>query len=161
MKFKANSVCQSLFLIKVQALGPDIKRPWHRCFPVNFAKFLRTSFLTEHLRWLLLSKIWLALQFSIFCVCSFIEDFLLISFQQKNEIKKGKYPDSVQIFTFFSSIDLFDIVVFMVRGISLVNGFWVVKTWRTPVRKRLKQSTLNFAHTFLTDCCTKPCPRFI
>ena len=28
-------------------------RLWHRCFPVNFAKFLRTSFLTEHLRWLL------------------------------------------------------------------------------------------------------------
>ena len=27
---------------------------WHRCFPVNFAKFLRTPFLTEHLRWLLL-----------------------------------------------------------------------------------------------------------
>ena len=24
------------------------------CFPVNFAKFLRTTFLTEHLRWLLL-----------------------------------------------------------------------------------------------------------
>ena len=30
------------------------KRLWHRCCPVNFAKFLRTSFLTEHLRWLLL-----------------------------------------------------------------------------------------------------------
>ena len=40
---------------------------------------------------------------------SFIEDFLLISLQQKNEIKKGKYPDRVQIFTFFSSIDLFDV----------------------------------------------------
>ena len=26
------------------------KRLWHRCFPVNFAKFLRTLFLTEHLR---------------------------------------------------------------------------------------------------------------
>ena len=39
----------------------------------------------------------------------FIEDFLLISFQQKNEITKGKYPDRVQIFTFFSSIDLFDV----------------------------------------------------
>ena len=25
-----------------------------RCFPVNFAKFLKTPFLTEHLRWLLL-----------------------------------------------------------------------------------------------------------
>ena len=30
------------------------KRSWHRCFPVNFVKFLRTSFLKEHLRWLLL-----------------------------------------------------------------------------------------------------------
>ena len=25
---------------------------WRRCFPVNFAKFLRTPFLTEHLPWL-------------------------------------------------------------------------------------------------------------
>ena len=25
------------------------KRPWHSCFPVNFAKFLRTPFLTENL----------------------------------------------------------------------------------------------------------------
>ena len=24
------------------------KRLWHSCFPVNFAKFLRTPFLTEH-----------------------------------------------------------------------------------------------------------------
>ena len=30
------------------------KKLWHRCFPVNFAKFLRTPFLTEYLRWLLL-----------------------------------------------------------------------------------------------------------
>ena len=25
------------------------KRPWHRCFPVNFVRFLRTPFLTGHL----------------------------------------------------------------------------------------------------------------
>ena len=31
------------------------KRLWHRCFPVNFVKFLRTSFFIEHLRWLLLN----------------------------------------------------------------------------------------------------------
>ena len=31
------------------------KRLWHRCFLLNFAKFLRTSFLTEHVWWLLLS----------------------------------------------------------------------------------------------------------
>ena len=28
---------------------------WHRCFPVNFVKVLRTFFLTEYLRWLLLT----------------------------------------------------------------------------------------------------------
>ena len=33
------------------------KRLWHRCFPVNFAKFPRTPFFTEHLRWLLLYEI--------------------------------------------------------------------------------------------------------
>ena len=27
---------------------------WHKCFSVNFAKFLRTPFFKEHLRWLLL-----------------------------------------------------------------------------------------------------------
>ena len=32
------------------------KRLWYRCFPMNFSKFLRTPFLTEHLRWLLLYR---------------------------------------------------------------------------------------------------------
>ena len=30
------------------------KRFWHMCFPVNFAKFLKTPFFIEHPRWLLL-----------------------------------------------------------------------------------------------------------
>ena len=34
------------------------KRLQHSCFPVNIAKFLRTNFSTEHLRWLLLYIIW-------------------------------------------------------------------------------------------------------
>ena len=29
------------------------KRLWHKCFPVNFAKFLRTPLFTDLLRWLL------------------------------------------------------------------------------------------------------------
>ena len=33
------------------------KRLWYRCFPVNFAKFVGTTFLTEHSRWLLLFQI--------------------------------------------------------------------------------------------------------
>ena len=28
---------------------------WHKCFPVNFAKFLRTPFFIEHLWWLILA----------------------------------------------------------------------------------------------------------
>ena len=39
----------------VNRCSPFIKkRLWSKCFPVNFAKFLRTPLLTEHLRWLLL-----------------------------------------------------------------------------------------------------------
>ena len=42
-------------LIKLQAPATFLKkRLWHRCFSVNFVKFRRTPFLTEHLRWLLL-----------------------------------------------------------------------------------------------------------
>ena len=52
------NVCARVsFLIKLQGLKPATllkKRLWHRCFPVNFAKFLRTPFLIEHLWWLLL-----------------------------------------------------------------------------------------------------------
>ena len=56
-KFTGKHLCKSLFFNKVAGLRPATllkKRLWHRCFSVNFAKFLRTPFLTEHLRWLLL-----------------------------------------------------------------------------------------------------------
>ena len=51
-----NTCARVSFLIKLQAAPATLlkKRLWHRCFPVNFAKFLRTPFLTEHLRWLLI-----------------------------------------------------------------------------------------------------------
>ena len=47
-KLTGKHLCQSLFFNKVGGLRPETllkKRLWHRCFPVNFAKFLRTSFL--------------------------------------------------------------------------------------------------------------------
>ena len=49
----------------MQAEGLQLhkKRLQHSCFPVKFAKFLRTTFLTEHLRWLLLHLLWLLLYF--------------------------------------------------------------------------------------------------
>ena len=56
-KFTGKSLCQGLFFIKVAGLRPTTlleKRLWHRYFPVNFEKFLRTPFYIEHLWWLLL-----------------------------------------------------------------------------------------------------------
>ena len=52
-----NTCARVSFLNKVAGSGPATllkKRIWCRCFPLNFAKFLKTSFLTEHLWWLLL-----------------------------------------------------------------------------------------------------------
>ena len=46
-KFTGKHLCQSLFFNKVAGLRPATllkKRLWHRCFPVNFAKFLRAPF---------------------------------------------------------------------------------------------------------------------
>ena len=45
-------LCQGLFLNKVLTLLK--KRFWQSSFPVNFARSLRTPFLIEQLRWLLL-----------------------------------------------------------------------------------------------------------
>ena len=42
-KFTGKHLRQSLFFNKVATLLK--KRFWHRCFPMNFAKFLRTPFL--------------------------------------------------------------------------------------------------------------------
>ena len=44
-------LCQALFFDKVAGLRPATllkKRLWHRCFPVNFVKFLRTLFLQNN-----------------------------------------------------------------------------------------------------------------
>ena len=49
-KFTGKHMCQRLFFNKVAGLRPASllkKRLWHRCFPVNIAKFLRTPFFTE------------------------------------------------------------------------------------------------------------------
>ena len=56
-KFTGKHLSQSLFFNKVADPRPATllkKRLWHRCFLVNFGEILRTPFLTEHLRWLLL-----------------------------------------------------------------------------------------------------------
>ena len=54
-KLTGKHLCQSLFFKKSASVRPAtllLMRLWHQCFPVNFAKFLRTSFFMEHLLWL-------------------------------------------------------------------------------------------------------------
>ena len=57
-KFTGKHLCQSLFFNKVAGLRPATllkERNCHRCFPVNFAKFLRTPFLQNTFGRLLLN----------------------------------------------------------------------------------------------------------
>ena len=62
-KLKGKHLCQSLFFGKVIGLRPATllkKRLWHRRFPVNFAKLLRTPFLQNTSGRLLLFKFYSA-----------------------------------------------------------------------------------------------------
>ena len=50
-KFTGKHLCQSLFFNKVAGQRPATllkNKLWHRCFPVSFAKFLRTPFLQNN-----------------------------------------------------------------------------------------------------------------
>ena len=51
-KLTGKHLCHGLFFNKTAGLRPAIllkKRLWHRFFPANFAKFLRTPFFTEQM----------------------------------------------------------------------------------------------------------------
>ena len=56
MFLKISQKSQKNTCVRVSFLMKFKKRLWHRYFPVDFAKFLRTPFLTEHLWWLLLKS---------------------------------------------------------------------------------------------------------
>ena len=55
-KTSQENTCSSIsFFNKVSGLRPVTllkKRLWRRCFPANFAKFIRTPFFVEQLQWL-------------------------------------------------------------------------------------------------------------
>ena len=53
-KFTGKHLCQSFFASSLRPATLLKERLWHRYFPVNFVKFLRTPISAEHLWWLLL-----------------------------------------------------------------------------------------------------------
>ena len=94
LKISQNSLentCASLFFNKVAGLRPTTlfkKRLSHRCFPVNFAKFLRTRFIIEHLWWLLLTcqcDKYLSLLVSRFEQDSYQKNWFRNNFKRLNE----------------------------------------------------------------------------
>ena len=115
------------------------KRIWHWCFPVNFAKFLRTPFLTKYLWWLLLI-IW-TLHFkqrsqpkrSIqFDAQVFLEEFqdLLVQchfIASKLNAGCGGYLDKI----YKILVDILDLkAVFYLRIFSYEATFFVRKQWK-------------------------------
>ena len=63
-----NTCTKVSFFTKVVGLRPATlskRRPRHRYSPVNFVKFLRTTFITEHLRFLLLEMMTNAFYFTL------------------------------------------------------------------------------------------------
>ena len=65
-KFTGRHLCKSSFFNKVTGLRPATLLQimlWKKCLFTNFAKFLRTLFPTEHLRWLLLYQVTVTLPF--------------------------------------------------------------------------------------------------
>ena len=75
-KLTGKHLCQNHFFNKVAAPRPATlleKRPWHRCFLVNLAKFLRTSFFIEYPWWLLLCM-------GLIFVLSFVYLFIYLTY---------------------------------------------------------------------------------
>ena len=69
-KFTGKQLCQSLFLTNAASLRSASsfkKRLQHRSFPVNFAKFLRTTFLQNTWQWHLWNSSDLPLKYCSIC----------------------------------------------------------------------------------------------
>ena len=73
--FTGKHLCQGLFFNKVAGLNPATllkKRPWYRCFPVNFAKILKTPFL-QNTSGRLLLKLFLRSNFLMTLYCAKVQ----------------------------------------------------------------------------------------
>ena len=101
-KFTENHLRQSLFFNKVADLKPATlfkNRFWHRCFHVNFVKFLRAHFLQNISGWLLLqirNLCWTPPFFKFLCCFNPITRFF---FQYIAENKK-KRPEHLFSYMF-------------------------------------------------------------
>ena len=104
-KFPGKHLCQSVFFKKVADLRPATlfkKRLWHRCFPVNFAKFLKIPIFKEHLRWLLLN---LVTKSCFWCQDARKGKYEYISIYLNNRTKLARWTNILQVIVFESNQD--------------------------------------------------------
>ena len=108
-------MCQRILKGKIRScyycLGQYVNRKISRRY-IDVSCIMITCSISSNFCKKRFSGIFLALQFSILLVSSFIEDFLFISFQQKNEIKKGNTLMELEYLLSCSRIDLFDVKYF-------------------------------------------------
>ena len=93
------------------------KRLWYMCFAVNFAKFLRTSFLTGNLQWLLLafqseSTLY---SFRTFCSKVLVNSNLM-------EIQPFKHSSNKFSLLYCTLLDFFNENMLRQRGLD--KSFW-------------------------------------
>ena len=120
-KFTGKHLYQNLFFNK--AAGLFKKRIWHRCLPVNLAKFLRTLFFTEKTSGRLL------LSMSYF-FSNIVHGFQLIPFSGKALSKTFVWvlimPPAFQVF----SVSTWQhCCKYQVSGISSKQGFATLDQW--------------------------------
>ena len=113
--FTGKHLCQSLrsaTLLK--------KNLCHRCFHANFAKFLRATFLTENLRWLLLEINSLNYLTALFLSCHGVinnENVQRAVFRLYN----GKVQVDTEFFTMLNKCSKLSIILMLTPGLHLFH----------------------------------------
>ena len=90
-KFFGKHLCQGLFFNKVAGPGTATllkKRLWHRCFPVNFAKFLRIPFSKNTSRRLLISVVFHLIMIKTFQQLFSSDMFYKVYYHQHNQLSQ-------------------------------------------------------------------------
>ena len=147
-KFRGKHLCLPATLLK--------KKLCHRCFPVNFAKFLRTSVLTEHLWWLLLYsepcrtfmiEFFAKAAKTIFTKCS------IYMFDKGLEIRLLIPMRNCLCYQLFHDGDPYHI-----EASSLIfrANQWMVSIWVTSLVKELNEFIRNNKKTNFTNIINSP-----
>ena len=144
-KFTRKHLRQSIFFNKVADLRPATllkKRLWHRCFPADFAKFLRTSFLTEHRRWLLLFFIYSS-------SCFYLKGSINLSITKIVLAKKDYLRPLKYFVTCVETLEMGHVTLLLFI-ISSFHHFILIKwKWENLGRKLNIMSNYSFEQSFL------------